>query len=163
MPMPAYLTLTGNNQGPIQGSCTQAGHEEEILVEAFDHIIDIPRDRQTGLPTGPRVHGAMKVTKYFDASSPKLYQALATGEQMSEVMIKWYRINPMGTQEHYFTTTLQEAIIVSIQAYMPNCLDAQKEGYGHMEEVSFTYSKIIWRFEEGGIESEDSWKAPKLA
>lgn len=163
MPMPAYLTLEGENQGQIEGSCAQSGHEKEILVEAFDHQIDIPRDRQTGLPTGPRVHGPMKITKAFDESSPKLYQALASGEQMKEVKIKWYRINSMGSQEHYFTTTLNEAIIVSIQAYMPNCLDPDKESFTHMEEVSFTYSKIIWRFEESGIESEDSWKAPREA
>lgn len=161
MPMPAYLTLKGENQGEIEGSCDQMGHEGEILVEAFDHQIDIPRDRQTGLPTGPRVHGPMMVTKFFDKASPKLYQALASGEQMSEVMIKWYRINPMGSQEHYFTTKLQEAIIVSIEAKMENCLDPDKESFGHMEEVSFTYSKIIWTWVPDGIESEDSWKAPR--
>jgi len=30
-----------------------------------------------------------------------------------------------------------------------------------MEEVSFTYSKIIWTWEPDGIEAEDSWTAPK--
>ena len=30
----------------------------------------------------------------------------------------------------------------------------------HMEEVSFTYQKIEWTFEDGGITAEDDWEAP---
>lgn len=32
-----------------------------------------------------------------------------------------------------------------------------------MEEVHFTYSKIIWTHEVDGIEAEDDWKAPKVS
>jgi type VI secretion system secreted protein Hcp len=72
MPMPAYLTLTGKDQGPIEGSCTQTGHEEEIIVEAFDHEIKIPRNLQTGQPTGPRIHEPLTITKFFDNESETL-------------------------------------------------------------------------------------------
>jgi type VI secretion system secreted protein Hcp len=30
-----------------------------------------------------------------------------------------------------------------------------------MEEVSFTYRKVMWRWEPDGVESEDDWRAPK--
>ncbi|HCN71128.1 MAG TPA: type VI secretion system tube protein Hcp, partial [Pusillimonas sp.] len=30
MPMPGYLTLTGQTQGKIEGSCTIQGHENTI-------------------------------------------------------------------------------------------------------------------------------------
>ena len=58
------------------------GREDTILVQAVDHSIAIPRDTQTGLPTGKRVHHPMKITKMYDKSSPKLYQALVTGERL---------------------------------------------------------------------------------
>jgi type VI secretion system secreted protein Hcp len=82
---------------------------------------------------------------------------------MEEVVIKWYRINPAGQQDHYFTTKLEMATIVSIKASMKNCLDPANGPFGHMEEVSFTYDKIIWTWVPDGIEEEDSWKAPKAA
>jgi type VI secretion system secreted protein Hcp len=161
MPMPAHMTLTGENQGEITGSCEQQGREDTILVEAVEHTIRIPRDPQTGLATGKRRHEPFTVVKVYDKSSPKLYQALCTGEHMSEVMIKWYRIDATGSEEHYFTHKLEDAIIVDIKAWMPNCLDPATEAFTHMEHVSFTYKKIVFTWEIDGIESEDSWDVPK--
>ena len=66
MPMPAHLEVEGNTQGKIDGSCDMQGRENTILVEGFDHEVYIPRDPQSGLPTGKRVHNAMKVVKTYD-------------------------------------------------------------------------------------------------
>ncbi len=161
MPMPLHLEVEGKNQGKIEGSCEMQGREGTILVQALTHSVHIPRSPQTGLPTGKRVHGPLTITKEVDKATPKLYQALCTGEQMSSVIIKWYRIDPSGTEEHYFTTKLEDAIITEIKAWMPNALDEQKASFKHMEDVSFTYKKIIWTWEPDGIESEDDWTIPK--
>ena len=161
MPMPAHMELEGENQGKIEGSSTQQGREKTILIEAMNHRVRIPRDLQTGLPTGKRVHEALTVTKVYDKSSPKLYQALCTGEHLKDVVIKWYRIDPTGQEEHYFTHTLTDAIIVEIKPWMPNCLDSATESFSHMEDVSFTYRKIRWTWEADGIEAEDDWEVPK--
>jgi len=161
MPMPAHMTLEGENQGNIEGSCDMQGREATILIEAMNHEVRIPRDPQTGLSTGKRIHNAFSVVKVFDKASPKLYQALCTGEHMRIVTLKWYRIDPTGQEEHYFTHTLEDAIIVSVRPWMPNCLDAATESYTHMEEVMFTYKKIRWTWEIDGIETEDSWIIPK--
>ena len=161
MPMPAHMTLEGENQGSIEGSCDMQGREATILIEAMNHEVRIPRDPQTGLSTGKRIHNAFSVVKVFDKASPKLYQALCTGEHMQNVTLKWYRIDPTGQEEHYFTHTLEDAIIVSVRPWMPNCLDAATESYTHMEEVMFTYKKIRWTWEIDGIETEDSWIIPK--
>jgi type VI secretion system secreted protein Hcp len=101
------------------------------------------------------------VVKFFDKSSPLLYQALCTGEHFSDVTLKWYRIDATGQEEHYFTTMLEDAIIVSMRPYMPDALDPEKESYGHMEEVSFTYRRITWTFEDGGITATDDWETPR--
>lgn len=161
MPMPGHMEVTGVNQGKIDGSCTQQGREDTMLIEAFNHEIYIPRDPQSGLATGKRVHNAFTVVKVFDKASPLLYAALCTGEHMTTVSLKWYRIDDAGREEHYFTHELENAIIVSMRPYMPNCLDPATEAYTHMEEVSFTYERIRWRHEVDGVETEDSWQVPK--
>jgi type VI secretion system secreted protein Hcp len=155
------MTLIGESQGNIEGSCDQSGREGMILCQAFKHDITIPRDPQTGQPAGMRVHNPMIVTKYFDKSSPKLYQALTSGERMTDVTLKWFRIDNTGVEEHFFTIKLEEAIIVSMKPYVPNCLDPDFESFGNMEEVECTYRKIIWTWEPDGVESEDDWRVRK--
>ncbi len=53
MPTPAYISIEGSTQGSItQGAFTEAsvgniwqeGHENEILVQAIEHRVTIPRD-----------------------------------------------------------------------------------------------------------------------
>lgn len=161
MSMPSHLSLTGKNQGKIEGSCGIKGREGTILVYALDHNIEIPRDTHSGLPTGKRIHLPMTITKEMDKSSPKLYQALTSGEQLSEVVLDFYRISPAGTEEKYYTTKLENAIIVSIEAFYPETFIESNQSYKHMEKVSFTYEKIIWTWQPDGIEAEDSWAAPK--
>ncbi len=161
MPMPCYALIKGKNQGEIKGSSKVRGHEGRILVQAVDHVIEIPRNPQSGLTTGKRVHGPMRLTKEVDQSSPKLFQALTSGEQMEEVSLAYIRITDQGTEERYYTVKLENAILTHIRAWVPNCLDHAHQHIGHMEDICFTYEKISWTFEPDGIEAEDSWLAPK--
>lgn len=162
MPIPCYLLVEGKNQGKIEGSSLTKGHEGKILVQAVDHLIEIPKSPQTGLPTGKRIHCPLTVTKEIDKASPKLQQALTSGEQMKDVTLEFYRISPKGIEEKYYSIKLEDAILTNVRAWMPNCLDPANERIGHMEDVSFTYQKIHWVYEVDGIESEDSWLAPKV-
>ena len=161
MPMPAHLTMQGEKQGKIEGSCDMQGREGTILVYSMNHDVHIPRDPQSGLGSGKRIHGPLTIVKEYDKSSPKIYQALCTGEHLKNVTIKWYRINKQGSEEHYFTHTLEDAIVVSVKPNTPIVFLAENEPYRHMEEVSFTYKKIKWTWEPDGIEAEDSWAVPR--
>ena len=160
MPMPTHMTLEGEMQGEIQGSCDMEGREDTILVYKVEHEIHIPRDPQSGQPSGKRIHGPFTIVKEYDKASPKLYQALATGERMKKVTIKYFRIDHTGVEEHYFTHEFETAIVVSMRAYYPLTFVDESEPFRHMEEVSFTYDKIKWTWEVDGIEAEDSWKKP---
>ena len=100
MPTPAYMSITGERQGlitasnftePSVGNIYQEGHENETLIQAFEHKILLPRDPQSGQPTGQRVHTPMKVTKVMDKCSPLLYRALTSGERLPKVEMKFYR------------------------------------------------------------------------
>ncbi len=84
----------------------------------MDHKIHIPRDPQSGLPSGKRIHGPLAIDKEVDKASPMLQQALCSGEHLSEVTIKHYRIDDTGVEEHYFTITLENAIIVEMEPYV---------------------------------------------
>jgi len=161
MPMPAHLTLLGKKQGIIEGSCEMHGREGTITVYGMNHDISIPSSPTDGLSTGKRVHGPLTIIKDYDKSSPKIYQALCTGEHMEDLTIKWYRITKQGIEEHYFTHKLEDAIVVSVKPYMPESLVAENESYRHMEIVSFTYKKITWIWEPNGIEAQDSWAVPR--
>ena len=168
MPVPAYLSVTGEHQGLITagnftessvGNIYQEGHEDECLVEAFTHTIMLPRDPQSGQPSGQRVHKALKITKVIDKSSPLLFRALTAGERLPKVEMKFYRTSAAGTMEHYFTIALEDAIIVDITSYMPNCQDPSQEHFTHLEDVSFTYRKIIKTHEIASTAESDDWRA----
>ena len=162
MPTPINCTVVGMNQGKIDGSCAIKGREGTIQVQAFDYSVELPKNPQTGLPTGRRVHNPITIVKEIDKSSPKLFQALCSGEQMSKVTIDWYRIDPQGKEEKYFTTELENATIVSMKTWMPNVLRSEDKHMGHMEDVSFAFEKITQTWTNGGISGEDSWGNPKI-
>jgi type VI secretion system secreted protein Hcp len=156
MPMPGNLTLVGKEQGPIEGSCDIEGREETILVQSFKHVVDLPSN-EAGLPSGRRIHRPLMITKEVDKSSPKLYQALCTGEPMSEATLRWYRMDGTGEEQQFFTVMLQNALLVKIESWVPDVLDKQNAQYGNMENLWFTYEVIRWTWEEDGIEYEEHW------
>lgn len=156
MPMPGNLTITGEVQGQIEGSCELEQREGTILVQAFDHVVEIPTDDR-GIASGRRAHRPMTITKEIDRSTPMLYQALCTGELLTDVKLDWYRLDGSGDEELYFSIELENAMITRIHPWVPNVLDRKSEGLRHMEDVSIAYERIIWTWEPDGIEFEDQW------
>ncbi|EMA4783891.1 TPA: type VI secretion system tube protein Hcp [Providencia rettgeri] len=101
MPTPCYISIEGKTQGNITAGAFTAesvgniyvqGHEDEMLVQQFDHVVAVPL----------------------------LYNALAAGEMQPKVQLKWYRTTVEGKQEHFFTTALEDATIVNIDCKMPH-------------------------------------------
>ncbi len=158
MALTSYMKVKGKNQGDIKGDCTQSGDKKDtILIYQIDHTVEIPKDTHTGLPTGQRIHGPFSVIKHKDQSTPKLYQACTKGEQC-DVQIDHYRIKDTGEEEKFFTIKLAQAIIVNYREYTPMTFIPDNKPYHDMEEVSFTYSKITWTYNDGNIEYTDSWQ-----
>ena len=169
MATPAYMTIKGIKQGKITegaftadsvGNIFQEGRENKIMVQGFQHQVSVPRDPQSGQPTGLRVHHPLIITKVFDKVTPLLQEALANGERMEEVVIQWFRTSAAGTQEHYFTTTLEDAIIVEIKDYMLNCQDPANAHFTHLEDVHFSFRKITWTHEVSSTSGSDDWRSP---
>lgn len=167
MPINAYMSVEGAKQGNISGGANtsdsmgnkyQSDHSDEVTVIAFDHHLFIPRDPQSGQPVGRRVHGPLVIRKRFDKASPMLYQALCTGERLTTVEIKWYRTTMEGTQEHYFTHKLEDALIVDIKGNMVLTTDVSQDYRDHEEEIWMTYRKIEWTHEVAGTSGSDDWR-----
>ena len=169
MPTPAYISIHGQNQGHITkgaftpdsvGNVYIEGHEDEIMAQAIDHQITLPTDPQSGQPAGQRVHKPLIFTSVLSKASPMLYQALVTGEMLPTVEVSWYRTSSEGKQEHFFTTTLEDATIVSINTVLPHALDKDNENYTQLVEVSLAYRKITWAHDVANTEGSDDWRAP---
>ena len=170
MAIPAYMSIVGKKQLLITenastfesvGQNYQRGHEDEVMIQSVRHNIIIPYDPQSGQPTGQRVHNPFVVTKTFDRSSPLLQVALTEGELLTEVVINWYRPTAEGGRLKYYTTTLEDAILVSMTNIMYDCQDATKSQYSHVEELQFSYRKIYWDHLISGTTGEDDWRVPK--
>ncbi|KAB0480536.1 type VI secretion system secreted protein Hcp [Pseudomonas reinekei] len=170
MATPAYMSVTGEKQGLITagaftadsvGNTYQEGHEDQVMIQGFKHEISIPRDPQSGQPTGQRLHKPAVVTKVFDKSSPLLLAALTSGERLTEIEIQWFRTSGHGVQEHYYTTVLEDAIIVNIKDYMHNCQDPANAHFTHLQDVEFSYRKISWTHIASSTSGSDDWRKLK--
>lgn len=160
MALNAYMTLTGETQGKVEGSVTQAGREGMIEVHAVDHKVDSPRDAASGLPTGKRQHKPVVISKEIDKSSPLLWKILTTNENITEWCLDFWRPSRSGREFQFYTIELINASITGIRTEM---LDNQMPEYTKQPErefVSFAYQKIIWTWQDGSITAEDDWMTP---
>jgi type VI secretion system secreted protein Hcp len=165
MALNAYLKLKGQKQGEIKGSVTQKGRENKIMVIATSHEIVSPRDSASGLPTGKRMHKPFVITKEIDKSSPLLYNALVNNENISDWELQYWTPQikaqqGVGTEVQHYTVRLVNANIASINFRMANNKHPDLMKFAEYEEVAFTYQKIIWTWNEGGITAEDDWETP---
>ena len=83
--------MTGQKQGEITGSCTFKGRDGTSVVVGLSHSIVSPRDPASGLPTGKRQHKPLVITKYIDKATPLLYNTLVMNENLTPVMLSFYR------------------------------------------------------------------------
>jgi type VI secretion system secreted protein Hcp len=167
MALQAYLNLKGNKQGEIKGSVTQKGREGKIAVIAVSHEIVSPRDPASGLPTGKRMHKPFVITKELDKSSPLLYNALVNNENIPDWQLQHWTpqikaISGGGNEVQHYTVKLTNANIASIAFRMANNKHPDLMKFAEYEEVAFTYQKIEWTWNDGGITAGDDWESPNV-
>lgn len=165
---PACMFIKGGeDQGDITWECNtpeSAGNifrdipEDAFPVRAFDHGLILPIHEPSGWITGPRRHHPLMITKMFDRSSPLLYMALIRGERFARCAVRWYRRRADDSLEHYFTHTMEDAVVIRMVAHMPMTRNPEWEGRTHLETVFFTYRTIFWKHEILGTEGSDNWR-----
>ncbi|MBC7887820.1 MAG: type VI secretion system tube protein Hcp [Ferruginibacter sp.] len=160
MALNSYLQLKGEKQGDIKGSVIQKGREGKIMVIAFEHEVQSPRDPATGQATGKRVHRPFVVTKEIDRSSPLLYAALVNNENITSWELQCFVAkNSTGVELNHYTVKLTNAKIADIRSIMLNNKVTENLKMPLMEEVGFVYEKIEWIWVDGGITTTDEWSS----
>ncbi|MEN1833600.1 Hcp family type VI secretion system effector [Pseudomonas lijiangensis] len=168
MATPVYMSIQGSRQGLITkealsfesaGNIYDKEYKDQILVQAFSHVITIPCDLQSSQPATTRIHKPLRITKIFDKASPMLQAALASNEHLPLVEIYWYRI-ANGVLQHYYTTRLEDAAIVEIQDYMLSSQDPANAHSSHLQDVYIAYSKITWTHLTAKSSGSDDLRMP---
>jgi type VI secretion system secreted protein Hcp len=156
MPTPCNLKV-----GEYPGSSSKEGREDTIDVFEIEHAIHQPVDLTTGMATGVRVHSPMRIVAQVDKATPGLHKALCTGQNLAEVVLDFYRIDPDSREEtKYYTITLRQARVVDARPYMPMSFLPQNESYRHMVQYSFVYEEIEWNWLPETVVEMDKWRAP---
>lgn len=149
----AYLNLKGQKQGSIKGGVIKSGREGTIEVLSVSHEIVSPRDPATGQATGRRTHKPFIIHKKIDKSSPLLSKALVNNENISTWELDFYQPASKGGEALAYTIKLTNANVASIRLIT--------DANGNLtEEVSFTYQKIEWTWNDGKIMADDDWEQP---
>lgn len=154
-----YLKLKGAKQGDIKGSVVQKGAEGSIAVLSVSHEISNSSTSTGGkASTNRRQHKPLVITKELDRSTPLLYKAMATGEQLTSVELTVYGTSEKGLSKPIYTVKLTNATISRIRVMSEGEGDAARD----VNEVSFTYEKIEWTWTDGGITAMDDWESPNI-
>ncbi len=170
MPTAGYIKIIGESSDNMTaGSLSQdsmgnkfvAGHDEEMIVHEVKHNVTVPTDPLSGQPSGQRIHKPFIVTFPLCKAVPQLYNALASGELLTEVVYTWWRTSSDGTQEDFFTTTLTEAIITDMSLSMPHVEDSPaSDNFTQLMDISMSYRKIDWVHTKAGSVGSDDWQNP---
>ncbi len=153
-----FVSINAQKQGKLKGGSTAKAHPGEIVAYGYSHEINSPRDAASGLATGKRQHKALSITKSVDVSTPQLYQALVTNENLPTVTLIFTRPSSggTGTEENYFKVTLTNAHISNIKTEFPSVNGAPSTT--PTDTVSFTYQKIQWDYLPGATTASDDWE-----
>lgn len=123
-------------QGPIDGEATAKGHEQWIEALGFDAEAIAPL-ATGGAGAGKVALKPIVITKRIDKSTPKLFQALVTGQHLPSVQLDLVRSDGKGGQETFYTVTLQTVLVSAVHQ-----LDDGKADGRPLEQVTFDYQKI---------------------
>ena len=156
MPTPCNLKVP-----EYPGSSEKEGRPDTSDVFEIEHHIHQPVEPTTGQATGVRVHSPLRIVKVIDKATPGFHKALCTGQNLAEVTLTFYRIDPSTREEaEYYAILMRNARIVDIQPYMPMSFVPANESYRHMEQVSFVYEEIEWNWKVDGVVEMDRWRSP---
>ena len=148
----------------IEGDSTisSMGREGTIECSSFGENSYTPIDAASGLPAGVRQHRPITITKRVDKSSPRLWQAMVTSEQVESAEFRFFRPDSSGSgaEEHFLTILLEGGFIASMSVGSQDVITGGANAPPPMESVAFTFETITWTYEVGGFTHTDSWSAP---
>jgi type VI secretion system secreted protein Hcp len=156
-----YVTIDGERQGRFKGESMRKGMEGKIPGVRFQYSAHIPRDPQSGLASGKRLHQPVVITKQWGTSSPQIFLALTTGEHLKSVVIEFVRTNPGGKEYIFQIIRLSDAVVASFRQYA-NVANPGEPAYPlGLEDFSFTFKKIEIINTDAKTQAMDDWAVPR--
>lgn len=153
-----YVTIVGTQQ-KFKGESLRKGREAAIPGIAFNYAIKSPRDSATGQATGKRQHKPVTFVKEWGASTPMLFQALVTNEQLSSVVFEFVQLLK-GEERVHHTIKLTNANVTELEQYKRFNVSGHQNADDprNLEQVSFTFQKIEVTNSE--LTVSDDWAGP---
>ncbi|MFT3776068.1 MAG: type VI secretion system tube protein Hcp [Minicystis sp.] len=75
--------------------------------------------------------------------------------------IEFWTSTPTGQEKQHYTVRLTNATLSTINFKMANIKNPKLQRLSEYEELSFTYQKIEWTWNEGGLTAADDWETPR--
>jgi type VI secretion system secreted protein Hcp len=160
MALTVHLTLKANGED-IQGESTQTSEGRENTIECthFESETMTSREVQSGMSTGRRQHKPLLIKKAIDKSTPLIAKALTKNTKI-DGEFKFFRPNPAGdgTTQHFYTVKISNGRVASQKMINEWSAPGAEHAGPPSEEVTFVFQTIMWRYEVGGVEHEDTWQ-----
>jgi type VI secretion system secreted protein Hcp len=152
----AYISIKGQKQGQFAGDGSDKQNKSRILITSFSFSAESPRDAASGQASGKRQYQPIVIRKHWGEASTQVYEALATGEVLTAVLIEFITTDPQGkeTVDHSFNLT--NATISEVRELTENAQAANE--VEDLEEISFTFQKIEIK-DKSGKTLADDWEA----
>ena len=74
--------------------------------------------------------------------------------------MRFWRPSRSGKETQFYTIKLTNAQVAGIRFEMMNNKYPENMKHPEYERIEFTYQKIEWTWEDGGIQAEDDWETP---
>ena len=130
------MKVTGHTEGAFKGDDNGAtrGGANLITLSGYQFELTAPRDSSSGAGTGKRVYKPLVATHVMGGSSPQFLHAAAVGENLTSVVINFYRTDRNGRDVNYYRVTLTNAFVSDVRQY--------NGGTDVLEDDSFVFQKI---------------------
>ena len=128
----------------IRGESTKAGHESEIDVLSWDWGAEMTTSTRVGRGAGAGSSKSydLTITKWVDAASPLLYQAVMQGKQIREAVFV-VATSTSRRETAYITIKLKNVMVTSVKTNQSNSNDRPKEQITlSFDSAEYTYTPI---------------------
>lgn len=143
------FTVKGIHQGRFKGNNERDVNSNINSAIKIDYEIILPIDISSGLASGKKQHYPITLTHPVGASSPQLYNALVTHENLSEVVIEFYTRDENDADYLFYRIKLHNASISRIYQYTENM--------EFLEDISFVFQTIEEIHIPTSLHSGDNW------
>jgi len=133
-----YLTADGIE---IKGDNLMPGQKDSIMCLYYEQSVG---------NTFKNNYGPIVIRKLIDKSSPLLIKA-EVEKQVIKGVFKFFQQISSGSSRGFYRVSIEGGHIDSIKQYLPDTTNPATNDKKTMEEVVFSYSKITFIFEDGGI------------